>query len=111
MSRSTKVLILAIIVAAGAGTAAYGAIEKENDALAIANAKIPLAQAISIAEHHVQGKANRAEYERTKSGWAYDVEVVVGKKVYDVSVNSDTGTVIASTEDKADRDDEQDEKD
>ena len=42
-------------------------------------------QAITVAEQHVHGRASRAEYEHTKTGWAYDVEVVSGAKVFDVT--------------------------
>lgn len=103
-------LALAALSATAIGTA-FAAQAMENDAMAIANAKIPLAQAVTAAEHHAHGKASKAEYEKTKAGWAYDVEVVSGNKVFDVKVNADNGTVIASTEDKADRDDDHDAKD
>jgi len=83
----------------------------ENDAVAISKAKIPMAQAVTAAEQHANGKASRAEFEQTKAGWAYDVEVVSGTKVFDVKVDGDKGTVISSTEDKGDRDDDHDKKD
>lgn len=41
----------------------------ENDAQAIAKAKIPLTQAVTVAEQHANGKASRAEYENSKQGW------------------------------------------
>ena len=44
-------------------------------------------------------------------GWAYDVEIVAGTKVFDVRVNADSGTVISSVEDQGDRDDDNDKKD
>lgn len=103
-------LVLATLSATAIGTA-FAAKTMENDAMAISNAKIPLAQAVTTAEQHVNGKASKAEYEKTKAGWAYDVEVVSGNKVFDVRVDADKGTVIASNEDKADRDDEHDQKD
>ena len=71
----------------------------------------PLAQAVTAAEQHANGKAIRAEYEQSKPGWVYDVEVVSGAKVFDVKVDADKGTVISSVEDKADRDDDHDKKD
>ena len=111
MNRNVKLSLLAIAVTT-MGTVAYGAKgDMENDALAINNAKIALTQAVTIAEQHANGKAARADYENTKQGWVYDVEVVSGTKVVDVRVNADKGTVIASTEDKSDRDDSQDKQD
>ena len=83
----------------------------ENDALAIGEARISLTQAITAAEQHVNGKAVQAEYEQTKAGWAYDVEVASGTQVFDVRVDADKGTVLSSTQDKVDEDDSQDKKD
>src|SRR4030081_500502 len=94
-------------LAAGAGYAANG----ENDELAIAVAKIDLAKAVAAAEQHVGGKASKAEYERHKGQWVFDVEVVKDKKVMDVKVDAGSGKVISATEDKADQDDDHDEAD
>jgi uncharacterized membrane protein YkoI len=111
MNHFSKISILAIVLGA-AGTVAYAANSgMEDDAMAIAKARTPLAQAVTTAEQHVNGKASRAEYEHSKGAWVYDVEVVSGAKVFDVKVDADKGTVISSAEDKADRDDEHDEKD
>ena len=67
--------------------------------MAIAKAKIPLAQAVTVAEQHANGKAARAEYENSKHGRVYDVETVSGAKVFDVEVDADPTTVISSAED------------
>lgn len=101
----------ALASASAAGYAATSANNVENDALAIGQAKTSLIQAITAAEQHVNGKAVRAEYEQTKAGWAYDVEVANGAKVFDVRVDADKGTVISSTQDKVDQDDSHDKKD
>ncbi|HOV18894.1 PepSY domain-containing protein [Ottowia sp.] len=92
--------IVAAVALACAATAAFAA--AENDALAAANAKVSLTQAISVAEQHAAGKATKAEFERSKQGPVYEVEVVSGAKVFDVKVDADKGTVIASREDKVD---------
>lgn len=111
MFRYRTFSLLAIAVVA-AGTAAYAATgSMDNDAITIANAKTSLAQAVTVAEQHSSGKAIRAEYEQSKQGWVYDVEVVSGVKIFDVRVDADKGTVISSAEDKADRDDDHDKKD
>lgn len=104
MYRYTKLSLLAIaIVSTGAvAYAAKGGIE--NDALAIAKAKIPLTQAVTVAEQHANGKASRAEYENSKHGWVYDVEVVSGAKVFDVRVDAEKGSIVSSAEDKSDHD-------
>ncbi len=111
MHRYSKFSLLAVTLAA-AGSMAYAATgAMENDALAIAQAKISLTQAVTTAEQHAGGKATHAEYENSKQGWVYDVEVVNGAKVFDVRVDADKGTVISSAEDKAEHDDDQDKKD
>lgn len=110
MNRLTKIVGLsAALIAVGA--VAYAATPLIDDAMSIAHAKIPLTQAIAVAEQHVNGKASKAEYEHTKAGWAYDVEVVSGSQVFDVKVDAGKGTVISSVEDKADGDDDHDERD
>lgn len=71
-------------------------------------AKFSLTQAIATAEQQFNGKATRAEYEKTKTGWTYDVEVINGTKVFDIRIDADKGTVISSLEAKAGRDEEDD---
>ena len=111
MYRYTKLSALALAIAM-AGTVAHAAKSTtENDAQAITQAKISLTQAIAVAEQHVNGQATHAEYERSKQGLIYEVEVVSGPKVFDVRIDAGKGTVISSAEDKADRDDDHDEKD
>lgn len=102
MNRYSKLSLLVAAIAA-AGTVAYAAQgSMENDAMAIAKARISLVQAVTVAEQHANGKAAKAEYENSKHGWVYEVEVVSGAKVFDVKVDADKGTVISSAEDKAD---------
>ena len=111
MHRYSKLSLLAVTLAA-AGSMAYAATgSMENDALAMAQAKTSLIQAVTTAEQHAGGKATHAEYENSKQGWVYDVEVVSGVKVFDVRVDADKGTVISSAEDKAEHDDDHDKKD
>lgn len=102
MNRQIKHILLPITIAA-LGSVTYAANgNTENDALAINKAPTTLSQAIAAAEKHVNGKAARAEYEHTRKGWVYEVEVVAGTKVFDVIVDPEKGTVTSSTEDKVD---------
>ena len=109
--RSTKLMLAAsaAVVLASAGVLAA----TSNDALFGPPAAISLAQAVTAAEQHVTGKAIRAEYEKRgiRGQWGYDVEVVVGSKVFDVSIDATNGAVVSSQEDRADRDDDHDRKD
>jgi uncharacterized membrane protein YkoI len=110
MYRYSTLSLLAFALAA-VGTVAYAATSIDNDAMTIAKAKIPLAQAVTSAEQYANGKAARAEYEHSQQGGVYDVEVVSGSKVFDVKVDADKGTVISSAEDKADHDEDYDKQD
>ncbi len=109
--KSNIYLAAVAVLSATAVGSVYAAKSSDNDAMAIADAKISLAQAVSTAEQHVGGKASRAEYEDHKGQWVFDVEVVKGRQVMDVTVNSTSGTVIAAVEDKHDREDDHDRDD
>jgi hypothetical protein len=110
MERKFYLAVLGVLLATAIG-GACAAQSAENDALAIAGAKIGMAQAVTAAEEYVGGKASRAEYERHKALWVFDVEVVKDKKVVDVKVDPISGKVIATEEDKIDQDDDQDHAD
>ncbi|HMO44708.1 MAG TPA: PepSY domain-containing protein [Rubrivivax sp.] len=105
MNPTTRRALLAIATAAAGATGAVAYAAQgggENDALAIANARIPLVQAIAAAEQHAGGKAAKAEFEHSRQGWVYEVEVVAGTRVLDVQVSAETGAVLSSTPDKLD---------
>ena len=108
MNRTKTLAVSAAIAAAAVATIAFAAQDNGNDALGVMNAKVSLVDAINVAQQHASGRAARAEYEHSKQGWVYDVEVVSGRKVFDVRVDAAKGTVISSVEDKMDRDDDQD---
>src|SRR5581483_3671545 len=107
MKRSILVPAVMLALSACVGGATYAATDSaENDPLAVMSAKIDLRGAVAAAEQRVGGKASKAEYERHNGEWVYDVEVVKDRKVMDVKVDGMTGSVIAATEDKADKDDD-----
>jgi uncharacterized membrane protein YkoI len=102
---------LATLAARAMDSTAYAAKSAESDALAIDTAKISMTRAVSAAEQHVGGKAVRAEYAQHKGQRVFDVEVVKGKQVMDVMVDSASGKVIATREDKVDLGGEHDKAD
>ncbi|MDD4963005.1 MAG: PepSY domain-containing protein [Gallionella sp.] len=110
MKQKYNLLAFATFSVAAIATA-YAAISPENDALAIASAKVGLTQAVTSAEQYIGGKAARAEYEQHKGQWVFDVEVVKGGQVMDVKVDAASGKVISAAEDKTDRDDKHDKAD
>ncbi len=112
MSRTMMILTMAAVALSSASAIAQSGSNRPNDATRAPAAGVPIAAAIATAEQHVTGKAVRAEYEAQKNGlWVYDIEVVAGPKVFDVKIDANKGTVIASSDDKADVDDEDDKTD
>jgi uncharacterized membrane protein YkoI len=101
-----SILIAALaLTSAAAGISAFASNAAGNDARIIPNARISLSQAVIAAEQHVGGTASKAEVEQHAGKAVYDVEVVKGPQVFDVKISPDQGTVIASTEDRNDHDD------
>ena len=113
MLRNTKIAIvtIALVVTSYAAFAAKAKNSESDVVAAIKDTRISLSQAVAAAETRVGGKAVSAEYEKTKKGWAYDIEIVKADKMFDVLVDSNYGNVISSAEDVADQDDEKDETD
>lgn len=93
---------VALLLASAVGSV-YAAKSADKDARGIADAKISLTQTLTAAEQHGGGQASRAEYAQHQGQGVLDVEVLKGKPVMDVTVNSSTGTVITVVEDQADR--------
>ncbi len=98
---------------AGAGCLAMTAIaaraeDGENDAFNVQQVKVPLSQAVEIAEVKASGRASKAEFEKGAEGWIFDIEVVAENSVKDVHVNAETGDVLSITEDEIDSDDAED---
>lgn len=104
-----KIMIPALIVAAGLATAGGLAFARqtggmENDAVAdLAKARISLNQAVTAAETQAGGKATKAELEGERGALVFNVEVVAGdNKVVDVKVDANDGKVLSSKADQAD---------
>lgn len=101
MNRNLKALFSLVAIAAIAA-AAYATTIEENDAKLALRATISLGQAVATAEHHVKGRAARAEIEQLNRGLVYEVEVVAGPKVFDVEIDAMTGEVFKVSEDADD---------
>lgn len=99
--RQFKFTPLAFVVMA-ACTAAFAARVLNTDALSAAPTQTSLAQAATIAEQHVQGRALRARIERASNGWVYDVEVAKDGRAFDVRLDANSGKVLSAAIDKLD---------
>ena len=113
-----KIMIPALIMAAGVATAGGLAFAKqaggmENDAVSdLSKAKISLNQAVGAAEAQAGGKATKAELEGERGVVVYNVEIVTAEsKVFDVKVDAADGKVLSSKQDQADRGDKEDDDD
>ena len=104
----TYLLAFAGIAAVAALGTVYAYRVSEDEAMSIASAKIGLAQAVTIAESHVRGKAVRAEYEDRQGQWVFEVEVARGVGVMDVTIDAATGAVLASVGNMPDAEAQQD---
>ncbi len=69
--------------------------ERQNDAAALANAKVTLQQAVATAEQQAGGRAASADLQQDKGVPQFEVEVVGQQGVKTVLVNAQTGTVTA----------------
>jgi uncharacterized membrane protein YkoI len=100
-----KISIPALIMAAGVATAgglayAQPAGVQPNDATTqLANTKVTLTQAVSIAEQHVGGRASHAELENENGRLVYAVEVSNTTNTMDVKVDATTGSIVSSQAD------------
>lgn len=104
-----KAILAATVLALGAGTAVY-AKGHVNDAVTdLAHAKITLAQAVAAAEQHSGGRATKAELESHKGKTAFEVEVVKGDAVSNVTVDAADGKVLLVNADRKDRHEHEDE--
>ncbi len=104
-----KILIPALIMAAGVATAGGLVYAKQSGGVAhneamvnLAQAKISLAQAVMTAEQHVGGRASRAELENENGRPVYGVEVADNTKTTDVKVDAIDGSIVSAQTDQAD---------
>jgi|SRR5215467_8301149 uncharacterized membrane protein YkoI len=92
----------ALIVATGIAVAGEYVLDqpglRERAAIAaLGTTQIPLAQAIELAEQHVDGRAAKAELESARDHVVAHVKVVTtDRSLYDVQVDANDGRIVAS---------------
>ena len=67
-------------------------------------AKVTLTSAMQKAAQSLNGKVISAEFELEKGKPVYDIKVVKGNQIYDVSIDANTGKVLNSQVDVEDDD-------
>jgi hypothetical protein len=107
MHRSTLVPWAAAAIFLSASALAGAATVSTKHAVAVPYAANSLAAAVSAAEKQLQGHAIGVDYEQQEDGrWVYEIEVRNGSKVFDLEVDADIGTVIATAEGRPDANDD-----
>jgi len=79
--------------------------EHESEAAALAQTKISLQQAVDTATAAVPGQVLSAELDERRDQTAYFVEVVDQGRIYEVTIDSQSGKVIDKKLDREDDDD------
>jgi len=94
-----------LAVASGQIPAISGA--KTSDAVAIAQSKISLEQAVAIAQKTVEGDLISAEFDQNDymAGGEYEIELIDSGMEHKVKVDASSGKVLKSKQGKMDQDD------
>ncbi|MBF4490777.1 PepSY domain-containing protein [Psychrobacter sp. N25K4-3-2] len=94
-----------LAVASGQIPAISGA--KTSDAVAIAQSKISLEQAVAIAQKTVEGDLISAEFDQNDyiEGGEYEIELIDSGMEHKVKVDASSGKVLKSKQGKMDQDD------
>jgi uncharacterized membrane protein YkoI len=86
---------VAAIALGGAGAALAGSGERgDAKRAAVLAARVPVAEAISLAERQAGGRAAKVDLERDKAGYVYEVEVLTNDGAANVFVDPTTGSVL-----------------
>lgn len=80
---------------------------KVSEAVAAAQSKISLEQAIVIGQRTVKGDLVSAEFDQNgySAGGKYKVKFIANSTEYKVRIDADTGKVLSSKQEKLDKDD------
>jgi len=94
-----------LAVASGQIPAIFGV--KTSDAVAIAQSKISLEQAIAMAQKTVKGDLISAEFEQNDyvAGGEYEIELINHGVAHEVKIDASSGKVLKSKQEKMDQDD------
>lgn len=113
LSTLSKSLLIALSVL-GIGTLAVASSQipaisgaKTSNAVAIAQSKISLEQAIAIAQKTVKGDLISAEFDQNDymAGGEYEIELINNGVEHEVKVDASSGKILKSKQEKMDQDD------
>ena len=80
---------------------------KVSEAVAAAQSKISLEQAIAIGNKTIKGDLVSAEFDQkgSSAGGKYDVKFIANNTEYKIRIDADTGKVLSAKQDQLDRED------
>ena len=110
MFSKSIVMILSMIAVSSAtisvAQAATPAV-KVSEAVAAAQSKISLEQAIAIGNKTIKGDLVSAEFDQKgySAGGKYDVKFIANNTEYKIRIDADTGKVLSAKQDQLDRED------
>ena len=90
----TTVATVIFLSAAGVAFADRGEKESAKEIAAVLSAKTPIVEAISAAEQKTGGRAMKAEIEREKGVYVYEIKTVSKDKAVKVFVDPTSGKVV-----------------
>jgi uncharacterized membrane protein YkoI len=89
-------LVVVTLIGLGGATAAFAGSDEHVDKklAAVRGARVPLAEAISVAERQAGGRAAKVDLERLGSGYVYEVEILSPAGATNVFVDPANGSVL-----------------
>ncbi|ALF60966.1 PepSY domain-containing protein [Psychrobacter urativorans] len=112
LSMFSKSIVMALgMVAAGSATISIAQAAtptlKVSEAVAAAQSKISLEQAIAIGNKTIKGDLVSAEFDQKSYsvGGKYDVKFIAHDTEYKIRIDADTGEVLSAKQDQLDRED------
>lgn len=112
LSVLTKSIIMVLSIAGISTTAlaveqAVSSNSNTSEAMAAAQSKISLEQAMTIAEKTIKGDVISADFDQNgrSTRGKYDVKIVANNTEYEVKVDANTGKVLQNKQEKLDKED------
>jgi len=114
MKKLNKIIAAAVIsglTLTGTTMVAQAKSTPTNDALEVTSSSVTLEQAIGIAQQAVPGTPAKAEFSKDDGTAVWEVEMINNnQQAFDIEIDATSGKVLKQVADKADHEDDDDEK-
>ena len=112
MKNLNKKLAALLVGGTFVGATLVAQAHESEDMTAVTSAAVTLESAVMYAKEAVPGTAAKAEFEDEHGQLVWEIEIVNAKgQVYDVTVDAKSGKIVNKELDKADSDEDEDDKD